>query len=92
MAGAENNNCVHCGSDCGKHPVVWEEKSFCCNGCLTVYQLLNDSKLYNYYNLEERPGIKVETTAYGNKYEFLDKEEIREKLISFSEGGLFQLH
>lgn len=88
MKNPEDNNCIHCGSDCGKNPVIWEEKSFCCNGCLTVYQLLNENKLYNYYNLEEQPGIKVETTAFGNKYEFLDKEEIREKLISFSEGGI----
>jgi len=88
MSDFGNNNCVHCGSDCGKNPVVWEEKSFCCNGCLTVYQLLNENKLYNYYDLEEKPGIKVETTAFGNKYEFLEKEEIREKLISFSEGGI----
>ncbi len=88
MAIEKNNNCVHCGADCGKNPVVWNDMSFCCNGCLTVYQLLNDSKLYSYYKLEDSPGIKVETTAFGNKYEFLDKEEIRGKLISFSEGGI----
>lgn len=84
----KNNICMHCGADCGKHPVLWDDLSFCCNGCLTVYQLLNDSKLYSYYKLEETPGIKVETTAFGNKYEFLDKPEIKEKLISFSEGGI----
>ena len=88
MATPEDKSCVHCGADCGKNPVVWSEMNFCCNGCLTVYQLLNENKLYNYYNLEENPGIKVETTAFGNKYEFLDKEEIKEKLISFSEGGI----
>ncbi len=88
MAKENNNICVHCGADCGKHPVLWNDLSFCCNGCLTVYQLLNDSKLYSYYKLEETPGIKVETTAFGNKYEFLDKPEIKEKLISFSEGGI----
>ncbi len=61
---------------------------FCCNGCKTVYQLLNESKLFKYYDLEQNPGIKEETTGFGNKYEFLDKEEIRDKLISFSEGGI----
>ena len=38
--------------------------------------------------IEQNPGIKVETTGFGNKYAFLDKEEIREKLIAFSEGGI----
>ncbi len=88
MVKNDNNSCIHCGADCGKQPHVWNDLLFCCNGCLTVYQLLNENKLYKYYKLEENPGIKVETTAFGNKYAFLDKEEIREKLISFSEGGI----
>jgi P-type Cu+ transporter len=83
-----DNSCIHCGADCGSHPVVWNDMSFCCNGCLTVYQLLNENKLYNYYKLEDSPGIKVETTEFGNKYAFLDKDEIREKLISFTEGTI----
>jgi len=88
MAKNGDNICVHCGADCGKHPVVWDTLSFCCNGCKTVYQLLNENKLYNYYEIDKTPGIKVETTEFGNKYAFLDKEEIRDKLISFSEGGI----
>ncbi len=88
MSSEDNNNCVHCGADCGKNPVLWNDKKFCCNGCKTVYQLLNDNKLYNYYQLEESPGIKVETTEFGNKYAFLDNDEVKEKLISFSEGSI----
>jgi Cu+-exporting ATPase len=82
------NTCIHCGADCGKSPVIWNEMKFCCNGCLTVYQLLNENKLYKYYQLEESPGIKVETTEFGNKYAFLDNAEVKEKLISFSEGSI----
>jgi len=89
MSKKDNNSCVHCGADCGKNPVIWNNMKFCCNGCLTVYQLLNENKLYNYYNLEETPGIKVEaTTEFGNKYAFLDNDEVKEKLISFSENSI----
>jgi len=88
MKKQEGNSCVHCGADCGKNPVIRNDLKFCCNGCKTVYQLLNENKLYNYYNLEETPGIKVETTEFGNKYAFLDNDEVKEKLISFSEGGI----
>jgi Cu+-exporting ATPase len=88
MASEKNNICVHCGADCGEHPVLWNDLSFCCNGCKTVYQLLNENKLYAYYDLEKNPGIKVETTMFGNKYEFLEQDEIKQKLISFSEGGI----
>lgn len=34
------------------------------------------------------PGIKVETTEFGNKYAFLENAEVKEKLISFSEGRI----
>lgn len=89
MSQDKNNICIHCGADCGKNPVVWNDVKFCCNGCKTVYQLLNENKLYNYYNFDENPGIKLETTTeFGNKYEFLDKDEVKEKLISFSEGKI----
>ncbi|MCF6331686.1 MAG: heavy metal translocating P-type ATPase metal-binding domain-containing protein [Draconibacterium sp.] len=91
MKSVKNNICIHCGADCGKHPVIWNELPFCCNGCLTVYQLLDENKLYNYYKLEETPGIKIETTEFGNKYAFLDNEEIKEKLISFSESGILKV-
>ncbi len=85
----QGNNCIHCGADCGKSPVVWEEKLFCCNGCLTVYQLLHENKLYNYYQLDKTPGVKLETTTeFGNKYAFLDNAEVKEKLITFSEGSI----
>jgi Cu+-exporting ATPase len=89
MAKNYSNICIHCGADCGKNPIIWNKLKFCCNGCLTVYQLLNENKLYKYYNLEETPGIKVEaTTEFGNKYVFLDNDEVKEKLISFSENGI----
>ena len=73
MTSEKSNICMHCGADCGKQAVVWNDLPFCCNGCKTVYQLLNENKLYSYYDLEKTPGIKVETTMFGNKYEFLDK-------------------
>ncbi len=84
----EDNKCVHCGADCGTNPVLWNEMKFCCNGCKTVYQLLNENKLYTYYNLEETPGIRVDTQDFGSKYAYLDKEEIQEKLFIFVEGDI----
>lgn len=80
--------CIHCGADCGKKPIVWNEKPFCCNGCQQVYQLLNEHKLYQYYNLEQSPGIKIETETYENKYAFLDKEEVKSKLYEFHENNI----
>ena len=84
----ESNKCIHCGDDCGKYPVLWEEKKFCCHGCKTVYQLLNKNKLYKYYEIEETPGVRIEEKEFGNKYSYLDNDEIRNKLYEFSESEI----
>lgn len=83
--------CVHCGEDCGKHPIMYQNLPFCCNGCKTVYQLLNKNKLYSYYEIEDKPGIKVEINDYDDKYAYLDKEEVKEKLFEFKEGNIVKV-
>ncbi|NPA45237.1 MAG: HAD-IC family P-type ATPase [Chlorobi bacterium] len=83
--------CVHCGEDCGRNPIMHNGEAFCCNGCKTVYQLLNQNKLYTYYNLEDTPGIKVETQDFDNQYAYLDKDEVKEKLYEFKEGDMVKI-
>ncbi|HPT30836.1 MAG TPA: heavy metal translocating P-type ATPase metal-binding domain-containing protein, partial [Prolixibacteraceae bacterium] len=61
---------------------------FCCNGCQTVYELLHENKLFSYYQLEKAPGIRLESSESGTRYDFLDKEEIAAKLVIFSEGQI----
>jgi len=80
--------CVHCGDDCGSHPVIWDEKPFCCNGCSTVYQILHENKLCTYYDFESNPGIKIESGKYKEKFAFLDDNEIADQLYEFSEENI----
>ncbi len=80
--------CIHCGEDCGSHPVIWDDKPFCCHGCKTVYQILNEKKLDKYYEIQPMSGIKVEQANVGNKYAYLDLDEIKDKLLGFSDGDI----
>ncbi len=80
--------CVHCGDDCGKYPVVWDDKNFCCHGCKSVYQILNKNKLNKYYTIVDTPGVRMEKQEFGTKYAYLDNEEIRDKLLDFAEGNI----
>ncbi len=79
--------CVHCGEDCGEIPVMWDEKHFCCHGCKTVYQILNEKKLDKYYKIQPMSGIKIDRKGEGDKYAYLDNEEIAGSLMAFSDGG-----
>ncbi len=80
--------CIHCGEDCGSFPVMWDEKPFCCHGCKTVYQILNEKELNQYYEIRKMPGIRVETSSADNKFAFLDLEDIQKDLLDFSDGGI----
>lgn len=82
----ERLKCIHCGEDCGKYPVMWNDKPFCCNGCKTVYQIVNQNKLYTYYELEDTPGVRLDEPDFGDKFAYLDKEEIKDQLLEFKDG------
>ncbi len=79
--------CVHCGEDCGRAPVLWDGKPFCCFGCKTVYEILNEKKLEKYYEIQPMSGIKIDRKGVGDKYAYLDNEEIAGSLLAFSDGG-----
>ncbi len=85
---SSDNQCNHCGADCGKKPVATLNHQFCCNGCSMVFEILHENKLVQYYTLEKTPGIKLEDLSYDSKYAFLDKEEVQTKLYEFREGSI----
>ncbi|WP_431106905.1 heavy metal translocating P-type ATPase [Winogradskyella poriferorum] len=77
----ENNSCFHCGDDCGNHPITFQDKSFCCNGCKTVYEIFNENDLTCYYDLQNAPGAVPKEIE--GKYDFLSQDSIIEKLTEF---------
>ncbi len=76
--------CYHCGLDCPTHQHTINDKVFCCNGCKTVYEILNQNELGCYYDFEQNPGT-VPSEIKG-KYNYLDTPEIAEKLLEFNDG------
>ena len=77
-------NCFHCGTECNIHEIKFDNKPFCCNGCKTVYEILNQNELTCYYDLENSPGT-IPSEIKG-KFNYLDNERIAEKLIEFNDG------
>jgi P-type Cu+ transporter len=80
--------CFHCGAACGGTPFSRLEKSFCCAGCLTVFELLTKNGLTDFYQLAERPGIRIAQPAAADRLAFLDEPTIRARLVDFSDAKL----
>ncbi|WP_332732188.1 heavy metal translocating P-type ATPase [Flavihumibacter sp.] len=75
--------CYHCGEDCIDGFILHEEQSFCCEGCKTVYQLLNHNGLCDYYDLNANPGQSLRKPVRKDKFSFLEDDKIQQQLISF---------
>jgi Cu+-exporting ATPase len=58
-----------------------------------VYQILADKQLDRYYEMMPTPGIRIEQeNTSGTRYAYLDSEEIKLKLLDFSDGGIARLN
>ena len=78
-------NCFHCGNEIiKKDEVLFDEKKFCCNGCKTVYEIFSLNDLTCYYDFQSSPGATPQDIQ--GKYDFLDNEEIVNKLLDFQES------
>lgn len=76
--------CYHCGTECESEEIKIDDKLFCCNGCKTVYEILNQHDLCDYYDLESTPGT-IPSEIQG-KYDYLHNESIADKLLEFNDG------
>ncbi len=80
-------SCYHCGDVCSDDSIKIDEKIFCCNGCKTVYEILDDNKLCNYYNLDPTPGI-TPSLLHNTKFDYLDDQQTIQQIIDFTEGDV----
>lgn len=78
--------CYHCGTPCITNSIAIEEKSFCCEGCRLVYEILSENGLCDYYQLQSHPGLSQIKPTRSDKFSYLDNEEIVSKLYKFNDG------
>ncbi|MGC4128801.1 MAG: heavy metal translocating P-type ATPase metal-binding domain-containing protein [Bergeyella sp.] len=78
--------CFHCGQNADKEKILFDEKIFCCNGCKSVYEILNINNLGNFYELNKNAGTKPDENS--TQFDYLDTPEIFDRITDFSEGGI----
>jgi Cu+-exporting ATPase len=79
--------CYHCGQACDDTQFLVEDKQFCCYGCKTVYEILQDNNLCEYYSYESNPGVRVED-KFDESFAYLDDDQVKSKLILFEINGI----
>lgn len=73
--------CAHCGEPCK------DQETFCCQGCKTVYTLLQENGLCQYYQLNEKPGTAQRAKVREDKFAFLDDSRTQQQLLQYSDAA-----
>lgn len=84
--------CYHCGEQCSHDSISYEGKDFCCRGCSTVYQILSENDLDTYYTIDKLPGISFKQEKKPKRFDYLEHQELLEKLIDFKQGAIAYMH
>lgn len=86
---AEKVLCYHCGEICPEdntHTI--EDKNFCCNGCQTVFEILQENNLCSYYDLNQNAGISLKAKNYEDKFAYLDEPELITQLLDYQSNNI----
>lgn len=81
----DHQSCYHCGNLCDITLIISQDKSFCCNGCKTVFEIFSENDMTCYYDFQQNPGA-IPKEIQG-KYDYLSNESIVSKLLDFDDGN-----
>jgi Cu+-exporting ATPase len=76
--------CFHCGTGCRSGAFSSGDKSFCCQGCRMVFELLSENGLNEFYALSSDAGVRVKATR-AEQFKYLDATAVRERLVDFQD-------
>lgn len=79
--------CKHCGEPCIDVILDQENQAFCCLGCKTVYQLLQENELSCFYDINEKAGLSQKSKSSQN-FNFLDDQEFTNSLLTYQNEEL----
>jgi len=77
--------CFHCGEPCPDQRFALDGRSFCCFGCQTVFSLLRENGLEQFYELNTAPGTRIRAASAAAKWVFLDDPAVAEKLLDYAD-------
>lgn len=77
--------CYHCGDPCNEGEIQSDAKSFCCEGCKAVFEILNGHELCEYYEIDGEAGLKVKNIPLEQRFDYLDDKEVQSRLIEFTD-------
>ncbi len=79
------SGCFHCGTPLRGAVFRTRDKSFCCRGCLTVFELLTENGLGDFYRFGKAAGVRAKAMPKQEEFGYLDEPALRRRLVDFSD-------
>ena len=76
--------CAHCGDSCPPATVPVGNLSFCCQGCQSVYEILQANNLGDFYRLDKDAG-RAQKRQSPRDYSWLDLDKLAGRFIRYQD-------
>ncbi|MEM9920289.1 MAG: heavy metal translocating P-type ATPase metal-binding domain-containing protein [Bacteroidota bacterium] len=83
--------CTHCGEEIPNEDFQLDGQLFCCQGCMMVFQILQENGLSNFYDIDPKAAFSLKGQSK-ETFEYLDDPDVRKKFIDFSDGKMARVH
>ena len=80
--------CSHCGEHITQAVYSDSKEIFCCQGCRTVFELLHEHDLDQYYTFDKLPGQTIKAGLQRPQFDILEDPKVQQSLIQFTQGTL----
>lgn len=77
----EKKTCYHCGELCDQEEIIENDHPFCCTGCHTVYRILHENGLDDFYAMDAQPGSRQQDSV--TDFSWLDDPDTIARLLLF---------
>ncbi len=84
------NTCYHCGEDGNAELVLFKDKSFCCQGCKMVYEILNENDLCQYYEMDQQAGVSLKGKKQ-TQFAWLDDDVVKAQIFDYQEEEIVKV-
>lgn len=80
--------CTHCSEPCLGRAVHEAGNAFCCAGCRTVFEILSQNNLCDYYRIAEKPGVSMKASRIReDEYAALDEPSAQRQFLTFTSAS-----
>ncbi len=82
--------CAHCGEACPDEQLRAGDHHFCCTGCQTVFQILKENNLADFYRLDENAG-RSQRKGTPADFAWLEVSKLAERFVRYRDEERWQV-